>query len=146
LEHLGFVEGTDIPTDRVDVVVTDGFTGNIALKTAEGTARLYYNFLKEAVMSSFLAKIGYVLAQSAVKKVLDRTDPRRHNGAVFLGLNGTVVKSHGGTDAFGFANAIEVGVDMVQRGVNEQIAANLTTIATSDGGALEETEKAAVPE
>lgn len=117
----GFVEGNDITAGTVDVVVTDGFTGNIALKTAEGTAKLYSEFLRGAFRSSFLARIGYLFARNALNKVRMRTDPRRYNGAVFLGLNGVVVKSHGGTDALGFANAIGVAVDMAINDFNSRI-------------------------
>jgi glycerol-3-phosphate acyltransferase PlsX len=117
----GFVEGNDICAGTVDVVVTDGFTGNIALKTAEGTVKLYSTFLKEAFNSSLLAKFGYIFARHAITKVKVRTDPRRYNGAMFLGLNGIAVKSHGGTDAFGFANAIGVAVDLVTHGYNDRI-------------------------
>lgn len=117
----GFVEGNDICAGTVDVVVTDGFTGNIALKTAEGTAKLYATFLREAFGSSLISKLGYLLAKSALTKVKLRTDPRRYNGAMFLGLNGITVKSHGGTDALGFANAIGVALDLVTHGFNERI-------------------------
>ncbi|MGE5546533.1 MAG: phosphate acyltransferase PlsX [Solirubrobacterales bacterium] len=117
----GFVEGNDICAGTVDVVVADGFTGNIALKTAEGTVKLYSTFLKEAFKSSILAKFGFLLARQALTKVKVRTDPRRYNGAMFLGLNGIAVKSHGGTDAFGFANAIGVAVDLVAHGYNDRI-------------------------
>jgi len=117
----GFVEGDDITAGTVDVVVTDGFTGNIALKTAEGTAKLYSEFLRGAFRSSFVARIGYLFARNALNKVRMRTDPRRYNGAVFLGLNGVVVKSHGGTDALGFANAIGVAVDMAVNDFNSRI-------------------------
>ena len=121
LKFHGFVEGNDIGAGTVDVVVTDGFTGNIALKTAEGTVRFFSSFLKEGFNNSLLAKIGYVFAKQALHKVKMRTDPRRYNGAMFLGLNGIAVKSHGGTDAFGFANAIGVAVDLVTHGYNERI-------------------------
>lgn len=117
----GFVEGDDIGAGSVDVVVTDGFTGNIALKTAEGTAKMYSGFLREAFGSSFLAKMGYLLAKPALDKVRLRTDPRRYNGAMFLGLNGICVKSHGGTDGLGFANAIGVAANLVTHGFNERI-------------------------
>jgi glycerol-3-phosphate acyltransferase PlsX len=117
----GFVEGDDITAGTVDVVVTDGFTGNIALKTAEGTAKLYSEFLRGAFRSSLVARIGYLFARNALNKVRKRTDPRRYNGAVFLGLNGVVVKSHGGTDALGFANAIGVAVDMAVNDFNDRI-------------------------
>ncbi len=121
IDFRGFVEGNDICGGAVDVVVTDGFTGNIALKTAEGTVKLYSTFLKEAFKSSLLAKIGYLLAGHAINKVKVRTDPRRYNGAMFLGLNGIAVKSHGGTDAFGFANAVGVAVELVTHGFNDRI-------------------------
>ncbi|MGE4280451.1 MAG: phosphate acyltransferase PlsX [Magnetospirillum sp.] len=117
----GFIEGNDIGAGTVDVVVTDGFTGNIALKTAEGTVKFYSSFLRQAFQSSLLAKIGFLFAKHALNKVKTRTDPRRYNGAMFLGLNGIAVKSHGGTDAFGFANAIAVAVDLVAHGYNERI-------------------------
>jgi glycerol-3-phosphate acyltransferase PlsX len=121
----GFVEGNDICGGTVDVVVTDGFTGNIALKTAEGTVKFYSGFLRDAFSSSLLAKLGYLLARRSLNKVKVRTDPRRYNGAMFLGLNGIAVKSHGGTDAFGFANAIGVAVDLVAHGYNERIRKEL---------------------
>jgi len=117
----GFIEGNDIPGGAVDVIVTDGFTGNVALKTAEGTAKFYSELLRRTFASSFLAKIGYLLARHAFGKLKDRMDPRRYNGAMFLGLQGVCVKSHGGTDATGFANAICVAVDLVTRGFNEKI-------------------------
>ena len=117
----GFVEGNDIAGGAVDVIVTDGFTGNVALKTAEGTAKLYSEFLRRTFQSSFWAKIGYLLARSAFKKLKHRTDPRRYNGAMFLGLRGICVKSHGGTDAFGFANAIGVAINLAAQGFNERI-------------------------
>ncbi len=117
----GFIEGNDITEGTVDVVVTDGFSGNIALKTAEGTAKLYSSFLREAFQSSLLAKLGYLLARPALTKVKLRTDPRPYNGAKFLGLNGIAVKSHGGTDALGFANAVGVAIDLVTHGFNDRI-------------------------
>jgi len=124
----GFIEGNDIPAGTVDVIVTDGFTGNVALKTAEGTARLYGEFLRRTFESSVLARIGYLLARSAFRKLKHRTDPRRYNGAMFLGLQGVCVKSHGGTDATGFANAICVAVDLVKHGFNETIKNELARI------------------
>ena len=126
----GFVEGNDITEGTTDVVVTDGFTGNIALKTAEGTARLYSEFLRGAFRSSLSAKLGYVLARHALAKVRERTDPRRYNGAMFLGLNGVVVKSHGGTDAIGFANAIGVAADMIASDINSRIGREIAHLAT----------------
>jgi glycerol-3-phosphate acyltransferase PlsX len=113
-EFVGFVEGDDIPSGAVDVVVTDGFTGNVALKTAEGTARLINAFVRETFRNSFWAKIGYLFAKPSFDKLRSRSDPRRYNGAMFLGLNGVCVKSHGGTDAIGFATAIGVAIDMIK--------------------------------
>lgn len=121
----GFVEGNDICGGTVDVVVTDGFTGNIALKTAEGTAKFFSSFMRQAFHNSLLAKIGFLFAKQALNKVKMRTDPRRYNGAMFLGLGGIAVKSHGGTDAFGFANAVGVAVDLVSHGYNERIRKEL---------------------
>ncbi|MEO5373472.1 MAG: phosphate acyltransferase PlsX [Alphaproteobacteria bacterium] len=121
IHFYGFVEGDDIGAGTVDVVVTDGFTGNVALKTAEGTAKLLSGFLKEAFSSSLAARLGYLLARSALNKVKLRSDPRRYNGAMFLGLNGICVKSHGGTDEIGFANAIGVAANLVIHGFNERI-------------------------
>lgn len=114
LEYKGYVEGDDIGKGTTDVVVTEGFAGNIALKTAEGTAKQIGEYLKAAIGRSFMAKIGYLFARGAFKALRHKMDPRRSNGGVFLGLDGIVVKSHGGTDALGFANAIDVAYDMVK--------------------------------
>jgi phosphate acyltransferase len=122
----GFVEGDDITKGTVDVVVTDGFTGNIALKTAEGTARMFSNFLKEAMMDSLLSKTGALLAKKSLSKFKDRIDPRRYNGAMFLGLNGICIKSHGGTDAFGFANALDVAIELIADDLNDVIKEDLS--------------------
>ena len=135
IKFHGFVEGNDIAGGTVDVVVSDGFSGNIALKSSEGLARLYATFLKEAFSSSWLAKIGYLLARSALVKVKLRTDPRRYNGAMFLGLNGIAVKSHGGTDAVGFANAIGVAVELVTHGFNERIKRELERVNSDEASA-----------
>src|SRR5258707_11102964 len=120
----GFIEGNDIAAGTVDVVVTDGFTGNIAVKTAEGTARMFGEFMRAAFKHSVLARIGYLFAADALKKMRQRIDPRRYNGAMLLGLNGIAVKSHGGADALGFANAIGVPVDMKINGFVDQIRAD----------------------
>ncbi len=128
LNYIGFVEGDDIGKGTADVVVTEGFTGNVALKTAEGTAKMITTFLRSAITSSLLSKIGAFLAQGAFGALKDRMDPRKHNGGVFLGLNGVVVKSHGGTDAFGFATAINVAVDMVNNGLIVKIAADVEAV------------------
>ncbi len=126
LNFQGFVEGDDITAGKTDVVITDGFSGNIALKAIEGAARLIRHFLKEALSGSLRGKIGYVIAKPAFKALQNRSDPRLYNGAVFLGLKGIAVKSHGGTDAVGFANAIKVAISMVQqnfiRNIEERVA------------------------
>lgn len=136
----GFIEGNDIAAGTVDVVVTDGFTGNIALKTAEGTSRLIRGFLREAFESSILAKIGYVLARRTMNNLRARIDPRRYNGAVFLGLDGIAVKSHGGTDALGFANAIGVAADMVVHGFIDRMKSDSGGLARPPAQASTETE------
>ena len=121
----GFVEGSDITAGTVDVVVTDGFSGNIALKTLEGTARLMTHFLRQTFTSSLMARLGYLLASNAMNKFKMRADPRRYNGAMFLGLQGVCVKSHGGADHEGFANAIGVAYDLIDRRFNERISEEL---------------------
>jgi phosphate acyltransferase len=113
IEYAGFVEGDDIGKGTVDVVVTEGFAGNIALKTAEGTARQLAQYLKSAMTRTLLSRLGYILARDAFRTLREKMDPRKSNGGVFLGLNGIVIKSHGGTDAEGFAYAVDIGHDMV---------------------------------
>lgn len=129
IEYHGFVEGNDILEGTTDVVVTDGFTGNIALKTAEGASRLIYTTLKSAIERSVLAKIGYLFARPAIRMAMRRFDPRKLNGAILLGLNGVAVKSHGGADAKSFANAIKVAMAMAENNVNEKILAELARVA-----------------
>ncbi|HQT45979.1 MAG: phosphate acyltransferase [Acidocella sp. 20-63-7] len=124
----GFVEGHDIAAGTVDVIVTDGFTGNVALKTGEGALKLVANLLRQVFSSSLLAKAGYVLARGALNRLRELLDPRRYNGAVLLGLNGVVVKSHGGTDALGFAHAVDVAVDMIANDFNNRIAEGLVAM------------------
>ena len=119
-KFVGFVEGDDITKGTVDVIVTDGFTGNVALKTAEGTVKLVTEYVRRTFRSSMMAGIGYLLARPAMNKLRHRIDPRRYNGAVFTGLNGVAVKSHGGTDALGFANAVGVAIDLLQHDFIEQ--------------------------
>lgn len=121
----GFVEGNDIGAGTVDVVITDGFTGNVALKAIEGTARLWASWVREAFSTSTFAKLGYLLAAGAWNKLRRRVDPRRYNGGVFLGVNGVCVKSHGGTDALGFAYAIGVAVDLVKYNLNDKVIGDL---------------------
>ena len=113
INYAGFIEGDKIAQGISDVIIADGFTGNVSLKTAEGTALLVTSYLKKALSSSLSSKIGYFFAKKAINDFKLQMDPRKYNGAVFLGLYAVAVKSHGGTDAFGFANAISVAVDMV---------------------------------
>lgn len=125
LNFHGFIEGNNIAEGTVDVVVTDGFSGNIALKTAEGAARLIRTYLRDAFSSSPVAKAGALLASGALGAVRDKLDDRKRNGAMFLGLNGIAVKSHGGADAFSFCNAITVAVELVTHHINDRIIEEL---------------------
>lgn len=125
LSYHGFVEGNDIGQGTVDVVVTEGFAGNIALKTAEGTARQIAEYLRSAMSRTLMAKVGYVFAKGAFDFLREKMDPGRANGGVFLGLNGIVVKSHGGADADSFAAAIDLAYDMVRNGLIDRIEADL---------------------
>jgi phosphate acyltransferase len=121
----GFVEGDDITAGTTDIVVTDGFTGNVALKTLEGSARLIQKMLEESLRQSWRGKLGYLIAKPAFQHLKKRIDPRLYNGALFLGLQGVAVKSHGGTDAIGFANAIRVAASLAADAASGQIAADL---------------------
>ena len=124
----GFVEGHDIAAGTTDVVVTDGFTGNVALKTGEGALKLIGELLRQVFRSSWAAKLAYLLAKPGLDRLREWLDPRRYNGAVMLGLNGVVVKSHGGTDAQGFAHAVDVAVDMVVHRFNQHIREGLAGV------------------
>ena len=124
-DYVGFVEGGDLPSARVDVIVTDGFTGNIALKTGEGTAKLVGQFLREAFGKSILSKFAALLAMGSLKRLQKRIDPRRVNGGIFLGLNGTVVKSHGSADATGVSAAIKLAFTLAKSGFNDRLAARV---------------------
>jgi phosphate acyltransferase len=124
----GFIEGDDIAAGTVDVVVTDGFTGNVALKTIEGVAKLFSESLRASFQHSLSGRIGYVFARGALRKFAARLDPRRYNGAMFLGLAGIAVKSHGSTDAFGFANAIGVVADLKFNGFLQKIGDELARL------------------
>ncbi|MDN5788250.1 MAG: phosphate acyltransferase PlsX [Pseudorhodobacter sp.] len=126
-EFVGFVEGGDIPGDRVDVIVTDGFNGNIALKTGEGTAKLLADFMREAFNASLLSKFAALLAIGSLRRLRKRMDPRQVNGGVFLGLNGTVVKSHGSADATGVSAAIRLAFELAKSGFNERLAARVAS-------------------
>jgi glycerol-3-phosphate acyltransferase PlsX len=125
LEYKGFVEGDDIGKGTTDVVVTEGFAGNIALKTAEGTAKQIGEYLRAAMARTLRGRIGYLFAKNAFQILREKVDPRKVNGGVFLGLNGVVVKSHGGADAESFAAAIDTGYDVVRNDLNAQISAML---------------------
>ncbi len=127
LNYRGFVEGDDIGMGAVDVVVTEGFSGNIALKTAEGTARQITAYFREAARRNPMSRIGFLLASRTFAQLKRRVDTRRMNGGVFLGLNGLVIKSHGGTDAEGFAAAVETGVSMARVEVVEKINQDLSS-------------------
>lgn len=133
IEFSGFVEGYDILKGTVDVVVTDGFTGNVALKVAEGTVAMLGSYLREAFSSSWRSRMGYLLSKPALANVQRRLDPRRHNGAMFLGLNGIVVKSHGGTDGLGFGNAIKVAAELVGQDANRRITDELAQVGDLNG-------------
>jgi glycerol-3-phosphate acyltransferase PlsX len=121
LSYAGFVEGNDIGKGTVDVVVTEGFAGNIALKAAEGTARQIAGYLKAAMRETLWTRIGYLFARSAFRKLAAKIDPGRANGGVFLGLNGIVIKSHGGADANGFSAAVDIGYEMVRNDLMAKI-------------------------
>jgi glycerol-3-phosphate acyltransferase PlsX len=131
LDYRGFVEGNDLSNGAVDVVITDGFTGNVALKTAEGTARFIYGEMRAAFGSSLLNKLGALLAYGALQTLRRRLDPSSVNGGPLLGLNGIVVKSHGGADAKGFANAVRVAVDLAQSQYASEIQINLQQLTTA---------------
>jgi glycerol-3-phosphate acyltransferase PlsX len=122
LAYHGFIEGDDLGKGTVDVAVTEGFSGNIALKTAEGTARQLAEYLRSAMARTWSARIGYFFARSAFQLLREKMDPRKVNGGVFLGLNGMVIKSHGGTDAEGFASAIELAREMARNDLVRMIA------------------------
>ncbi|MDR3538788.1 MAG: phosphate acyltransferase PlsX [Acetobacteraceae bacterium] len=124
----GFVEGHDIAAGTTDVVVTDGFTGNVALKTGEGALKLIGELLRQVFNRNWASKLAYVLARPGLDRLREWLDPRRYNGAVMVGLNGVVVKSHGGTDAQGFAHAVDVAMDMVVHRFNERIREDLARI------------------
>ena len=124
----GNVEGDDISKGTVDVVVTEGFTGNVALKTAEGTAKQIGRFLARGLVQYAVVEARGVAGQGAFRPFKERLDPRKHNGGVFVGLTGVVVKSHGGTDALGFATAIDVAIEMVKNGLVAKIAEDVAQV------------------
>ena len=126
LNYVGFVEGDDIGKGTVDVVVTEGFAGNIALKTAEGTARQFAQYLRSAMDRTWASRLGYFFARSAFRTLREKMDPRKSNGGVFLGLNGIVIKSHGGADGEGFASAVDMGYDMFRYNLLAKIGESMT--------------------
>jgi len=140
-EFVGFVEGSDIPSTRADVIVTDGFTGNIALKTGEGTAGFIRDSLKDAFKATPLSRIAALLAMTSLRRLTKRIDPRRVNGGVFLGLNGTVVKSHGSADALGVTSAVKLAFQLGQSGFSDKLAARVATATTLAQGDSEQSEK-----
>jgi phosphate acyltransferase len=128
LSFQGFIEGDRLSRGEVDVIVCDGFSGNIALKTAEGTARFVADLLRRAFSSSVRSKIGFLISRPATQLLRDHLDPNNHNGAVFLGLNGIVVKSHGGANAIGIANALHVAAKLVADDLTHRIVEDLGNI------------------
>jgi glycerol-3-phosphate acyltransferase PlsX len=137
LDYRGFVEGDDIAKGSVDVIITDGFTGNVALKTAEGLARFFRNELRTTLNDGILPRIGALIASGALRRMAARLDPSTVNGGPFLGLKGIVVKSHGGADARGFAAAISQAVDLARSGFAEEVERNLGQFASAAGEAME---------
>ena len=135
IDFHGFVEGDDIAKGTVDVVVTDGFTGNVALKTAEGTARLVSAYLRQALKRSLFSKLGAAIASGALHTLRRKLDPRTQNGGIFLGLIGIVVMCHGGAVAVGFASAIDTAIDMARADINARIASDRSAIAAESAGA-----------
>ncbi len=121
LNYIGFVEGDRISADKADVIVADGFSGNIALKTMEGTANLLTHYLKQAFLSGIYSKFAALLARPVLKSLSNKLDPRQYNGAVLVGLNGIVVKSHGGADQIAFERAIETAIMEVEKSIPEKI-------------------------
>jgi len=133
-QFVGFVEGHDIAAGTTDVIVTDGFTGNVALKTGEGALKLMGGLLRQVFQASLMSRLAYLLARPGLERLREWLDPRRYNGAVMLGLNGVLVKSHGGTDEQGFAHAMDVAMDMVVHRFNDHIREGLGRITGLQGG------------
>ena len=139
-DYVGFVEGGDLPSDRVDVIVTDGFTGNVALKTAEGTANLIGQFMREEFRRTPLSMLGALFGRGALNGLRRRMDPRQVNGGVFLGLNKTVIKSHGSADATGTAAALQLAYQLAQSGFSDKLAARVASAAALAQDALQGSE------
>ena len=138
LDYIGFVEGDGIAKGAADVIVTEGFSGNIALKAAEGTARQMSDFLRSAMASSWRSRIGYLFARNAFAALRHKLDPNKSNGGMLLGLKGLVVKSHGGTNAEGFAYAVDVGYEMVRC----DLLTKINQMLNRDGSALAQAQTA----
>ena len=145
-EYIGFVEGGDMPSDKLDVIVTDGFTGNVALKTGEGTSTLISEFLRVALMHNPISILGALLARGSLDRLRKRIDPRRVNGGVFLGLNKTVVKSHGSADATGISAALQLAYRLGQSGFSDKLAARVASAASLAQDAIQEGEAAKAAE
>ncbi len=133
----GYVEGDDVTKGTVDVVVTDGFSGNITLKAIEGAVKLVSGIIKEGFVDSFWSKLGYLFAGPAIARATKVVDPRMHNGAMLVGLNGIVVKSHGSTDRVGFANAIKVSISLVENKINERIMEEVKPMRVAETSSLD---------
>jgi len=131
-DYYGFVEGNDITAGTVDVIVTDGFTGNIALKTAEGVGHFFKNIITEEFKRTFFSKIGYLINKCVFKRIKNRMDPREYNGGLFLGLRGICVKSHGGADAYAFSRAVLVAANMVEKGFNDTVVKEIEGFAEAE--------------
>ncbi len=142
IDYIGFVEGSDLPSKRVDIIVTDGFTGNVALKASEGTAKLFGEFLRDAFTHTPMAKVAAIFASASLKRLKDRVDPRHVNGGVFLGLNGTVIKSHGSADAISVSAAIKLAFTLAQSGFSEKLAARIASAAAVTKNSTSETDEA----
>jgi len=130
-DFVGFIEGNDVPNGDIDVAVTDGFTGNIGLKMAEGTAQLANHFFKQSFSNSWRGKLAYLIARPVFNRLRQLTDPRQYNGALLLGLQGISIKSHGGTDGVGFANALELAVNTVKGEYIDRVREEFTKMNNS---------------
>ena len=129
--YKGYIEGNNIMTGDTNIIITDGFTGNIALKTAEGTARFITKNLKKSLTENLISKFSLIFSYWSLKKFKDKLDPRKYNGAIFLGLNGPVVKSHGGTDAIGFYHSIDLCYKIVKGNLMSEIKKNLNHLKSA---------------
>lgn len=131
-DYQGFIEGDDITKGTVDVIVTDGFTGNVALKTAEGVGHFFKNVISQEFKRNIFSTLGYLLSKRVFTRIKDRMDPRQYNGGLFLGLKGICVKSHGSADAFAFSCAILVAANMVKEGFNDVVIREIEGFAEAE--------------